>query len=218
MQSANINPVDNYLAGSWEALGNGAPVLVALAQLCCAAWISRSSSTMQSTHAAQNSRGSSEHAIGGTALHQGSHSGSSPVAQMALTQSAEQSDVQATDPFQGELDGLSGEALAILHASARRGIIELKAVNTAFDAAARLLAVYVEESDERTIAFRDPHRPEVTVRFLDGFRQLCERGFIIHHIYRDFSLSPIGFEIARSVSRTRVQPWLDMATEFGLHD
>jgi len=173
---------------------------------------------MQSTAAAENSRSSIGHASVGTTTDQGLHSGASSVAQAARTEGTEEADADAADPFQVALDGLSGEALAILHASARRGIIELKAVNTAFDAAARLLAVYVEESDERTIAFRDPHRPEVTVRFLDGFRQLCERGFVIHHIYRDFSLSPMGFEIARSVSRTRVQPWLDMATEFGLHD
>lgn len=116
------------------------------------------------------------------------------------------------------INGLSGEARAILYAAHSRGIIELKAVNTAFDAAARLLAVYVEETDERTIAFRDAHRPEVTVRFLDGFRELCERGLVIHHIYRDFSLSPRGFELAQTVERSSVQQWLDMATEFGLHD
>lgn len=108
--------------------------------------------------------------------------------------------------------------MAILYAARQRGIIEIKAVNTAFDVAARLLAVYVEENDERTIAFRDSRNPEVTVRFLDGFRELCERGMVIHHIYRDFSLSPFGFRAARTVSRESVQKWLDMATEFGLHD
>ena len=179
MKSTNLNPVDNYLSGSWEALGNGAPVLVALAQICSSAW----------TH----NKGA------GAALATGSE-GTGSIGQPPTT------------------DGLSGEALAILHAARERGIIELKAVNTAFDAAARLLAVYVEESDERTIAFRDSHKPEITVRFLDGFRQLCERGFVIHHIFRDFSLSPIGFEIARTIERENVQRWLDMATEFGLHD
>jgi hypothetical protein len=177
MKSMNLNPVDNYLSGSWEALGNGAPVLVALAQICSKAW------TRSADHG------------GATGPTHG-----------------------AAEVAPGSIEGLSGEALAILHAARDRGIIELKAVNTAFDAAARLLAVYVEESDERTIAFRDSHRPEITVRFLDGFRQLCERGFVIHHIYRDFSLSPIGFEAARGVSREQVQRWLDMATEFGLHD
>ena len=178
MKSMNLNPVDNYLSGSWEALGNGAPVLVALAQICSAAW---------------------------TGMH------ADPSSPLALIKK-DASIVSRTT------EGLSGEALAILYAAGERGIIELKAVNTAFDAAARLLAVYVEESDERTIAFRDAHKPEITVRFLDGFRQLCERGFVIHHIFRDFSLSPIGFEMARTISRPQVQQWLDMATEFGLHD
>ncbi len=168
MKTKNLNPIDNYLAGSWEALGNGAPVLVALAQMCSHTW--------------------TREAFG-----------------------------DAPTP-QPTLEGLSGHAQAILFAARTRGIIELKAVNTAFDAAARLLAVYVEESDERTIAFRDSQNPEVTVRFLDGFRQLCQRGLIIHHIYRDFSLSPRGFELAQTVQQSQVQQYLDMATEFGIHD
>jgi hypothetical protein len=187
MKSMNLNPVDNYLSGSWEALGNGAPVLVALAQICSQAW------TRSADH--------------GRPVH-----GRPDQGKLSSTAST------SPDVASGTIEGLSGEALAILHAARDRGIIELKAVNTAFDAAARLLAVYVEESDERTIAFRDSHRPEITVRFLDGFRQLCERGFVIHHIFRDFSLSPIGFEAARGVTREQVQHWLDMATEFGLHD
>ena len=36
-----LNPVDNYLSGSWEALGAGAPVLVGLAQLCTQAMVER---------------------------------------------------------------------------------------------------------------------------------------------------------------------------------
>lgn len=180
MKTQKLSPVDAYLSGSWEALGNGAPVLVALAQICSETWTR------------------------GVAARPG----------VPQAQGAEAA-VTAAGP---SLDDFSGEALAILFAARDRGIIELKAVNTAFDAAARLLAVYVEESDERTIAFRDSHKPEITVRFLDGFRELCERGLVIHHIYRDFSLSPRGFELAREVPRERVQRWLDMATEFGLHD
>lgn len=159
----NLNPVDNYLHGSWEALGNGAPLLVALAQLCSDRWV----------HGANRSI--------------------PPAA-------------------------LSGEARAILFAARDRGIIEIKAVNSAFDAAARLLAVYVELDDEHTIAFRDSKRPEITVRFLDGFRELCEHGLIMHHIYRDFSLAPAALVYAKSIERESVQSWLDMATEFGLHD
>ncbi|MCC6509661.1 MAG: hypothetical protein IT423_11170 [Pirellulaceae bacterium] len=196
MKIKNLNPIDNYLAGSWEALGNGAPVLVALAQICSHAWT-------RGAHLDETSG----NAIGGNVT-----SGNAAEPDHAI-------DAENSSPLEGlTLEGLSGEAQAILLAARTRGIIELKAVNTAFDAAARLLAVYVEETDERTIAFRDARKPEVTVRFLDGFRELCQRGLIIHHIYRDFSLSPRGFELAKQVQRDKVQRWLDMATEFGIHD
>lgn len=184
MKTKQLSPIDSYLSGSWEALGNGAPVLVALAQICSDAWT------------------------------RGPHQPSPPPTRPGSTEAGN----AKSDDIALGTEGLSGEAKAILHAARSRGIIEVKAVNTAFDAAARLLAVYVEESDERTIAFRDAHKPEVTVRFLDGFRELCERGLVIHHIYRDFSLSPRGFELAQNVDRSSVQKWLDMATEFGLHD
>lgn len=162
---ANLNPVDNYLHGSWEALGQGAPMLVALAQLCSERWVLRTP----------------------------------------------QSDGEADSP-------LPPEARAILYAAQSRGIIEIRAVNSAFDAAARLLAVYVEMSNERTIAFRDPQQPEVTIRFMEGFRELCQRGLMIHHIYRDFSLSAQGLALAKSIDVAEVQELLDQATEFGLHD
>ncbi|MEZ6137110.1 MAG: hypothetical protein R3C53_19630 [Pirellulaceae bacterium] len=113
---------------------------------------------------------------------------------------------------------LSPEARAILYAAKERGIIEIRAVNSAFDAAARLLAVYVELSDERTIAFRDQSQPAVTVRFLEGFRELCDRGLIIHHIHRDFSLASQALELAQHIPQAEVQSQLDQATEFGLHD
>jgi hypothetical protein len=159
-----LQPVDHYLHGSWEALGSGAPALVALAQLCSQAMVELP-------------------AANGTSV-----------------------------------EGLSPEAKAILIAARDRGVIEIKAVNTAFDPAARLLAVYVELTDAQTIAFRDPGNPEVTVAFLEGFRQLCRRGLVMHHIHRDFSLSLLGFQVARTIDRQEVQPWLDKGTEFGLHD
>lgn len=159
-----LNPVDNYLSGSWEALGAGAPVLVALAQLCCQAMVERSS------------------------------------------------------PKLGSAEGLLPEAKAILYAARNRGLVEIRGVNTAFDPAARLLAVYVELDEGQTIAFRDPEKPETTVLFLEGFRQLCELGLVMHHLHRDFSLTAFGFELARTVSQKEVQSWLDKGSEFGLHD
>jgi len=159
-----LNPVDNYLSGSWEALGAGAPILVALAQLCCQAMVERS------------------------------------------------------PPKLASAEGLLPEAKTILFAARNRGLVEVRGVNTAFDPAARLLAVYVELDESQTIAFRDPENPETTVLFLEGFRQLCELGLVIHHLHRDFSLTALGFQIARSVSQEEVQSWLDKGSEFGLHD
>ena len=161
---AKLQPLDNYLSGSWDALGAGAPVLVALSQLCSNAMVS----------------------------------------------------LDATNEMIA--DHLSPESKAILVAARNRGVIEIKAVNTAFEAASRMLAVYVELDETQTIAFRDPTEPEVTVRFLEGFRVLCDKGLVMHHIHRDFSLSSKGFELARTISKQEVQPWLDKGTEFGLHD
>ena len=163
----DLNPVDNYLHGSWEALGNAAPVLVALAQICSETW---------------------------------ARSGKS-----------------ADEPNE-LLTRLSPAAKAILFAAKGRGIIGIRAVNSAFDAAARLLAVYVEVDNERTIAFRDSSNPAVTIEFLEGFRELCQLGLIMHHIYRDFSLTSDALATAKLVEESSVREWLDQATEFGLHD
>lgn len=158
-----LQPVDSYLSGSWEALGAGAPVLVALSQL--------SSQAM--------------------------------------------ADCDSLTPASAEL---LPEAKAILYAAKDRGMIELKAQNAAFEAPSRMIAVYVEIDETQTIAFRDPLKPEITVRFLEGFRQLCSTGLVMHHIYRDFSLTSKGFELARQLEKEEVQPWLDKGTEFGLHE
>jgi hypothetical protein len=125
-------------------------------------------------------------------------------------------DLDAANPI--DVEQLSPEAKAILVASRDRGVIEVKAVNAAFEAPSRMLAVYVELDEVQTIAFRDRNEPEVTVRFLEGFRVLCQKGLVMHHIHRDFSLTSRGFEIARTISKQEVQPWLDKGTEFGLHD
>lgn len=158
-----LQPVDSYLSGSWEALGAGAPVLVALSQL--------SSQAM--------------------------------------------ADCGSLMPASEEL---LPEAKAILYAAKNRGMIELKAQNAAFEAPSRMIAVYVEIDETQTIAFRDPLKPETTVQFLEGFRQLCSKGLVMHHIYRDFSLTSKGFELARQLVKEEVQPWLDKGTEFGLHE
>lgn len=177
-----LTPLDSYLSGSWEALGAGAPMLVALSQLCSDAIVNYPSVVAADANR-DNSRGNA-----------------------------------SEDELSTLRNRLSPEAKAILVSSRNRGVIELKAINTAFEAPSRLLAVYVEVDDVQTIAFRDPHNPEITVRFLEGFRQLCSLGLVMHHIYHDFSLTSRGFDLARTITQEEIQPWIDKGTEFGLHD
>jgi hypothetical protein len=110
------------------------------------------------------------------------------------------------------------EALAILYSARHRGVIEVRGVKTAFEASGRLLAVYVEESEHRTVAFRSRENPEVTIRFFDGFCELCRAGFVVHHLHRDFTLSRRGFEKAKSIDPKEIEDQLAAATEFGLRD
>lgn len=150
------------LIHSWEALGEGAPTLAALAFICAQQIVAPSKSWT--------------------------------------------------------LNELSGEAQAILFAAQQRGVIEVRGVSTAFEAPARMLAVYVEIDESKTIAFRDPERPETTLRFFEAFCQLCRMGLVMHHLHRDFSLTSHGFALARLVREENVSAEMAAATEFGLHD
>lgn len=149
------------MQASWEALGEGAPTLAALAAVCAGAIVS---------------------------------------------------------PTGQSVESLRDEARAILFAAKDRGVIEVRGVRTAFEGPARLLAVYVELDEHRTIAFRNREAPEVTVRFFEGFCQLCRAGLVLHHLHRDFSLSHAGFEKAGQIEKREVERLLAEATEFGLHD
>ena len=99
---------------------------------------------------------------------------------------------------------LSEEARAILYLARRRGAMEIKGINHAFDSSERFLAVCVEVDLERTFILKRRDDPELTVRFLDGFRQLCASGLVMHHLLRDFSLTLRGFEVARSIRQEDV--------------
>jgi len=45
---AKMQPLDNYLSGSWDALGSGAPVLVALAQLSADSMVALDATSLSS--------------------------------------------------------------------------------------------------------------------------------------------------------------------------
>ena len=106
---------------------------------------------------------------------------------------------------QAAADELSEEARAILYAARRRGAIEIKGTDTAFDSSERLLAVCIELEADRQLILRRAGQPELTMRFLDGFRQLCASGLIMHHLFREFSLTRAGFELARTIARDQVR-------------
>ena len=99
---------------------------------------------------------------------------------------------------------LTSEARAILYAARQRGAIEIQGVNDAFDSSERLLAICVELDTDRRVTFRRRGEPELTIRFLDGFRQLCCSGLVMHQLFREFSLTCAGFKLARTIPRDEV--------------
>ncbi len=60
--------------------------------------------------------------------------------------------------------------------------------------------------------------PERTIRILDAFRQLCVSGLVMHHLFREFSLTRAGFELARTISRQEVQILERLAADHVLGD
>jgi hypothetical protein len=112
--------------------------------------------------------------------------------------------------LQGEL-GLPAQALLL--AARDRGSLEIKASKNAYDSAQRLLAVYVELAPERFLSFRSATRPQYTIEMLDGFRQLCAAGMVMHHLGHDFSLTHAGMLAAAGVQRDLVASLLAEAVE-----
>jgi hypothetical protein len=102
---------------------------------------------------------------------------------------------------QAPVEELIEEARAILYAARRRGTIEIKGVNHAFESSERFLTVSVELDQDRQLYLKRHDDPELTVRFLDGFRQLCASGLVMHHLFHEFSLTRAGFELARTLRR-----------------
>ena len=112
-----------------------------------------------------------------------------------------------------DLQDLSEEAKAILAVVADRGTMDIRASREPFDSAQRLLAVCVEFELDRRLLFLRKDDPEQTVRFLEGFRQLCQSGLVLHHLQKDFSLSAAGFEIAKQLKRSDYETLLKFALE-----
>jgi len=125
---------------------------------------------------------------------------------MALARLCSEAFVSATSA-----DDLSPEAQAILYSARDRGVFELKAVKEAFDSVERFLAVYVETDPHEFIVFKVSGQPSQTVRFLEGFRDLCASGLVLHHLNAEFSLSSQGFEKAKAIAAEEVAEMIALA-------
>jgi hypothetical protein len=66
---------------------------------------------------------------------------------------------------------------------------------------------------EKRLLFLQKENPEQTVKFLEGFRQLCLHGLVLHHLQRDFSLSASGFVFAGSLNKDDYAASLSFASE-----
>ena len=58
--------------------------------------------------------------------------------------------------------------------------------------------------EDRRVRFRTGD-PAQNIRFLDGFRELCARGLVMHHLFPEFSLTRTGYEFAATIRREEVQ-------------
>ena len=105
---------------------------------------------------------------------------------------------------QPDTSQLSDESLAILWLSRNRGTFEIRAQKDGFDSAERLLSVAVESEPGAWRLLLDKRDIKQTVQFIEGFRQLCQHGLILHHVQREFSLSSAGFELASSLEEETV--------------
>ncbi len=110
---------------------------------------------------------------------------------------------------------LTPEAKAILYAARQRGILEVKGSNTAYESPSRLLTVFVETEANSQIRFRDPHDPKQNIRFLDGFRLLCANGYVMHHLYHEFSLTTAGFDRAHQLAPDGLESLLALGQPYG---
>ena len=108
---------------------------------------------------------------------------------------------------------LSAEANTILVAAASRGVIEIRISKDSFESLDRFVAVCVEVSEDERLLFKQKSNPRQTLQFLEGFRQLCQAGLVMHHSYKDFSLTPAGFEAAEALDREDFQELLAFAED-----
>ena len=109
---------------------------------------------------------------------------------------------------------LRAEARAILSVTRDRGIIELKSNNSEFESSQRMLAVYAEQTTDTHVMFRSREDPAITIRFLEGFRELCDAAMVMHQVAGEFSLTVRGFEKAATIDHQEVIEHVELGTVF----
>jgi hypothetical protein len=110
------------------------------------------------------------------------------------------------------VDLISDEAKTLLVLARHRGTFEIRATQDAFDSTERFLAICVETEPEVFLMFRQKSQPRQSIRFLEGFSQLCRYGLMVHHLNKDFSLSSQGYRVADSLDKAQFQ----RLAEFGI--
>lgn len=121
--------------------------------------------------------------------------------------------IASLDDISQGVEALSLEAQAIASAASETGAISIRGDKNAFEPGERYLAICVELAEGKRIEFRCMNDPEQTIRFVDGFRQLCRHGMAMHHLMNEFSLTSAGFELARSVDQKSIEKLVAMGRQ-----
>lgn len=116
-------------------------------------------------------------------------------------------------PSDVELSELSDEAKTLLVTAQQRGTFEIRATKVSFDSTERFLAICVETEPEVFLMFRRKAQPRQTVKFFEGFAELCRHGLMIHHLQKDFSLSSKGYQLAESLKPSDFETLASFAIE-----
>ena len=118
-----------------------------------------------------------------------------------------------SDNLSSEPSHFSAEAQAIVKAAAITGSISIRGDKNAFEPEERYLAICVELPEARRVEFRFSGNPQQTIRFMDGFRQLCCHGLVMHQLMNEFSLTANGFDMARKIDEEKVNGLISTARE-----
>ena len=114
----------------------------------------------------------------------------------------------AMGAVESPLPPLSVEAQTILFLCRERGIFEIRGTNDAFDSCDRILTIHVETSPEQSRAIKPTGNVRQAIRFLDGLREICRHGLVMHQLQREFTLTTRGFETADTIVEDAVSELL----------